>query len=456
MSAVANLLIEKGWDVSGSDEGFYPPISTYLATQKIPYTKGYRKENIPPDVDIIVIGKHAKLVPEENEEVRGAQKYPEKIRSFPEVLAMLATDTENILSVGSFGKSTNTSLLAWILSHAGKDPSFFIGAIPKTPATSSHIGKGPHFVMEGDEYPSANWDNRSKFLFYRPHDILLSSLAHDHINVFPTHESYIAPYKKLIELLPPEGLLVACLDGEGIPELVHSLSKNVVGYALQKPAEWSAQNVHWDEETSFDLVQNGKLVARLQTSLLGAHNIENIVGVSALLLSKKLISASQLEKAVREFKGITRRLDKKSEKTAVPIYEGFGSSYEKARSAIAAMKLHFPLRRLVIVFEPHTFSWRNKNAIGWYDTIFAPAEKIFVYKPPLHGADSHEQLTLPEIVDRIKHTGKNVFGFEDATYGLREILKDLQSTDVVLLLTSGDLGGLIESIPQEADKKFPR
>ncbi len=456
MSAVANLLIEKGWAVSGSDEGFYPPISTYLQKQNIPCLVGYRKENIPPDIDIIVIGKHAKLVPEENEEVREAQRYSEKIKSFPEVLALLTNETENILAVGSFGKSTNTSLLSWILQFNGKDPSFFIGAIPKTPETSSHIGKGEQFIIEGDEYPSANWDSRSKFLFYKPHDILLTSLAHDHINVFPTVSSYIAPYRRLLQQLPDDGLLVACLDGEGVPEFIQETNKKVVTYALQNKAEWSAQNIIWGEETIFNLVKNGEMVTPIRTSLLGTHNIENIVGVSALLLSKNLVTTEELARAISKFKSITRRLDRKSEQTTIPIYEGFGSSYEKAKSAIAAIKLHFPERRLLIVFEPHTFSWRNRGAIEWYDTIFTPAEKVFIYKPPTHGADTHEQLTLTEIIDRVRNTGKDVTGFEHASEGQVTIMNSVEKNDVVLLLTSGDLGGLIETLPKASEKNFPR
>lgn len=214
MSATAKLLKEAGWGISGSDEGFYPPISIYLEKNNLPCTPSYSANNIPDDANIIVIGKHAKLVPEENEEVMAAFASGKPIKSFPEVLHQLTAETKNFIIAGSFGKSTCASLAAWILTHAGKDPSYFIGAVPLDLPTNAHLGKGDTFILEGDEYPSANWDKRSKFLLYNAQTVLLTSAEHDHLNVFPTLESYLEPYVELGLQLPPEAIFVACLDGE--------------------------------------------------------------------------------------------------------------------------------------------------------------------------------------------------------------------------------------------------
>src|SRR5689334_871905 len=208
MSATALLLRQMGVRITGSDEGFYPPVSDYLKNERIPFAAGYRKENIPDDADVIVIGKNAKLQPESNDEVRAAMESGKPVKSFADLLHEMTAGQETVVAVGSYGKSTCTALLAWCLSCAGKDPSYFIGEVTNGFATYAHRGKGPVFLLEGDEYPSSNWDNTSKFLHYNAKNVLLTSATHDHINVFPTHADYLGPFRTLLASLPSDGLLV--------------------------------------------------------------------------------------------------------------------------------------------------------------------------------------------------------------------------------------------------------
>lgn len=453
MSAVAELLVESGHVVTGSDEGFYPPISDYLVEHKIPCTTPFSPNNIPNDVDYIVIGKHAKLVPEENEEVKAAFDSGKPILSFPQVLQALSEKKERILAVGSYGKSTCTSLLSWCLEINHKDPSYFIGALPLTPYTNAHIGQGQDFIMEGDEYPSSNWDNTSKFLFLSPKHVIVTALAHDHVNVFPTHEDYVAPFIKL--LLEVSGKMVLCLDDETIQAKLPTLSGDIITYGLSENALYRAENIEWGMVSSFDLMRGGVFVERLSTSLLGRHNIQNIVGVSALLLETGKLTKEELAHGISSFKGIVRRLDKKSEKTIIPVYEGFGSSVDKARSAIEAIKLHFPTRRLIAVFEPHTFSWRNRSALHWYDTVFQGVDHVYMYKPPEHGKGTHDQLSLQEIAERVVATGIPVTPFEHTSTGLVEIINHTQTNDVILILSSGGMDGLIPETVSALEEKFP-
>src|SRR5581483_1630739 len=172
MSGVALLLREAGWEISGSDEGFYPPVSDYLSQAGIAFHSGYAADNIPRDADLIVIGKNAKLVPESNPEVAAALE-SNKVKSFPDVLHEITRHAETLVVAGSYGKSTTTALLAWCLKEAGRDPSWFIGEITKGLDAHAHQGHGGIFVLEGDEYPSANWDKTPKFLRYNPRNILL-------------------------------------------------------------------------------------------------------------------------------------------------------------------------------------------------------------------------------------------------------------------------------------------
>lgn len=455
MSAVAILLKETGWDVTGSDANFYPPVSTYLENSQIKFFKGYKKENIPSGVDVIVIGKHAELTPELNEEVRTAFEIKVQIKSFAEILGEATKDRENIVIAGSYGKSTCATLLAWCLEYAHKEPGYFIGAIPITPTKSSVMGRGGFFIIEGDEYPSANWDDSSKFLHYHPSHLLLTSLAHDHVNVFKTVADYRAPFRKLINLLPIDGLLVACADGDEVIPTLKELGREAILYSVtNKAMPWHVENISYSEISSFDIIHANQKVAHISTELLGQHNIENILGVSALLLERGAVTAQVLEQAIQKFKAPQRRLNKISDQTIIPIYEGFGSSHDKAVSAIKAMRLHFPSKKLLVIFEPHTFSWRSRDALGWYDTVFSGVDKVLIYKPPLHGAQP-EQLQLGEILERVKKQDINVVGFESTAEGHKLFEETITKDSVILIISSGGFDGAIEDVKKITETKFP-
>jgi UDP-N-acetylmuramate: L-alanyl-gamma-D-glutamyl-meso-diaminopimelate ligase len=455
MSATALLLRQAGAQISGSDEGCYPPVSDYLRSEKIAFAEGYRRENIPDDADIIVIGKNAKLVPDSNEEVRAAMESGKPVRSFADLLHEMTGKSDTIVAVGSYGKSTCTALLAWCLRSAGKDPSWFIGEITNGFERHAQLGRGPAFVLEGDEYPASNWDDTSKFLHYNARNVLLTSATHDHINVFPTHEDYLKPFRALIGSLPEDGLLVACSGEPHARALAEKAGCRTVFYALDDKSHWNAGQIAHGAETGFDLMRGREKIVRLSTRLLGNHNIENIVGVSAMLLEKNLLSPQELKQGIATFLGVKRRMELLSPASTVPVYEGFGSSYEKARSAMEAVKLHFPGRRLLVVFEPHTFTWRNRAAIAAYDDVFAGAARIFIYEPASQGAGTHAQLTQDEIVARVRAASYDAEAIIDPDEALHRLDGILRANDVVLLLTSGELGGLIKTIPKLVERKYP-
>ncbi len=341
------------------------------------------------------------------------------------------------------------------LRSANRDPSYFIGEITNGFERHAHRGQGSTFVLEGDEYPASNWDNTSKFLRYNAKNVLLTSATHDHINVFPTHADYLAPFRALLGSLPGSGLLVVNESEPHARALAGNLACAVAYYALDDQAHWHAENIERDAETSFDLMQGNKKIIRLSTRQLGNHNIENIVGVSAMLLEKELLSPKELEAGIRTFQGVKRRMELLSHASTVPVYEGFGSSYEKARSAIAAAKLHFPDRRLLVVFEPHTFTWRNRAAIAAYEDVFEGASKVFIFEPASQGASTHAQLTQDEIVARVRAADYDAEAINDPQQALNRLNDVLRADDVLLLLTSGELGGLIRRIPQLVEMKYP-
>ena len=461
MSATALLLRDIGVRVTGSDEAIYPPISDVLAAEKLTCLTPYAPGNIPADVDLIVIGKNAKLVPETNAEVAEAMGRAQGdgsarpvILSFAEVLGILSRGKRTVVVAGSFGKTTTVSLLSHCLLECGLDPSFMIGASPLSPPTAGRMGKGEYFLLEGDEYPSSNTDPRSKFLHFDPSHLILTPLAHDHVNIFPTVEDYLAPFQKLLGMVPEEGLILAATSGELSARFLEGVSSHVTTYGVTE-GEWQATKIRWGERTRFTLTQHGRSVADVETGQLGVHNIENMVGVGAFLLMRDIVSASDFAHAMSSFRGIRRRLDRKSDMTRVPIYEGFGSSYDKARSAIAAMKQHFADRRLVAIFEPHTFSWRNRATLHWYDDAFAGCSEVLVYEPETQGAATHDQVTLAEIVERITKAGYRVTPVRSKDEGIAALERSMTGFEAILLLSSGNLGGLIEAVPALCERRWP-
>ena len=452
MSALASVLASEGHAVSGSDDGVYPPVSTYLERLRVPFHEGFDAARVPRDVDLAIVGASSKLNVAENPELaelvrRGVPRY-----SFAEYLGLHTRDRETIVIAGSFGKSTLTAMCALFLREAGRDPGYFIGAVPLDLEATGVGGGDPEFLIEGDEYIVSPQDRRSKFLLYHPSHLLISSLVHDHLNIFPTLQSYEAPFAQLIGLQPQGGLLV-CAHGY---EPLHRLTagREVVWYGLEPCPGFFAQDIRIGEISSFDLrTPAGERIA-LQTELLGRHNIENIVGAAALLLGLGLIDQDSLARGARAFRGVARRLDKKTRRSRVPVYEGFGSSYEKARSAIEAIQLHFPKRPLVVVFEPHTFSWRSREGLGWYDSVFQGVSRVILLPPPVHGAASHEQSTQAQIAERISAAGVRTEALPDGAAVLTELDRTLKGDEVVLLLSSGPLDGLAESLPAQFDARF--
>lgn len=451
MSATAILLKEQRWEVTGSDAEVYPPATIQLERHNIPYIVGYHPKNIPEDADVIVIGKNAKLARSENAEVRAALESGKCVASFAEVLGESVKDRQPIVIAGSYGKSTTTALLAWLLSKSGVDAGWFVGASPHG-MEPAHFGAHPIFILEGDEYPTSHDDSRPKFAHYHPHDALITAASHDHVNVYKTHEEFLAPFQKLVAELPEDGICMLCADEPYAASLARFSRARVVTYGLANPlADWHGTDMR---DAAFDLVHQGEKVVRLSTTLMGEHNIQNIVGAAGLLLEKKLLTPEQIASVLKNFKGLARRLDKKTSASKVLAYEGFGSSREKLRAATHALKHEYPERRLVVVFEPHTFSWRNKNMLHWFDDAFEGAGLVVLYKPAEQGAATHEQSSQEEMLSRMRAARIEVQSASHPDDVLKTLDAEIREGDVILLSSSGPMDGLIETIPKWLDNTF--
>ena len=452
MAAAALMMREAGHAISGSDQDVFPPMSTYVEGLGFPIAWRFDPANLPEGLDVLVLGASAKLGGEGNVEVQAARARGVSVTTFPELVGSATAGRETTVVAGSFGKSTCTGLMAHILRESGVDAGWMIGAISPSLPETGHWGTAPQVVLEGDEYIVGPTDRRSKFVLYHPRDVLLTSLVHDHVNVFPTFAGYEAPFRELLRLIPEGGLLMA-RESAPIRAIAGEAACRIVWYDTQPCDGWYARDVTFGEVSRFTLVGPGGRELALATTLLGEHNIENIVGVCGYLLERGLVPEAALARAVQSFGGIRRRLDRLTRRSAVPVVEGFGSSYEKARSAIEAMLLHYPHRPLTVVFEPHTFSWRSRDALSWYDTVFEGVARVLVIPPPHHGEGSHHQSTFAEILDRVAAAGVPVQGVETAE-AATDALNRLSAGEVVLLLSSGPLLGLPDSLPPVFDRLY--
>jgi UDP-N-acetylmuramate: L-alanyl-gamma-D-glutamyl-meso-diaminopimelate ligase len=452
MSAAALMVREAGHQLSGSDEDVFPPMSTYVEGLGFPFHRKFDAANLPQGLDVLVQGTSAKLGGEANPEVAEARRRGVKVTSFPELVGETTAGRDVTVVAGSFGKSTSTALMAHVLRSAGVDAGWMVGAISPSLPDTGHWGEARQVVLEGDEYVVSQTDRRSKFLLYHPRDVLLTSLVHDHVNVFPTFADYEAPFRELLRLLPADGLLVA-REHPAIRAVAGEAGGRTVWYDVAPCDGWHADSVVYGDTTRFTLVRPAGGRLALATTLLGEHNIENIVGVSAYLLERGLVGEAELAAAVESFAGIRRRLDRLTSASRVPVIEGFGSSYEKARSAIEALLLHYPHRPLTVVFEPHTFSWRSKDALPWYDTVFEGVARVLMIPPPVHGADTHHQSSLDEILARTAAAGVAVEPVRSADETIAA-LSHLNGDEVVLLLSSGPLLGLPDALPPVFDRLY--
>lgn len=452
MAAAALMMREAGHEISGSDEDVFPPMSTYVEGLGFPFFRRFEAANLPEGLDLLVLGASAKLGGEANAEVVAARARGVRVTTFPELVGEATQGRRNTVVAGSFGKSTCTALMSHVLRVSGTDAGWMIGAISPSLPDTGHWGTAQQVVLEGDEYIVGPADRRSKFVLYHPRDVLLTSLIHDHVNVFPTFDDYVKPFAELLRLLPAEGLLMA-REHPAIRAIAGEAASRIVWYDTKPCDGWYPEGIAYGETTRFTLVGPGGRRVALATTLLGEHNVENIVGVSAYLLERGLVTEAELARGVESFAGIRRRLDRLTRRSAVPVIEGFGSSYEKARSAIEAMLLHYPERRLTVVFEPHTFSWRNRDALPWYDTVFDGAARVLVIPPPHHGEASHNQSSFAEILARVAAAGMAVEGVETAEAALAALGR-LSGDEVVLLLSSGPLLGLPDSLPPAFDELY--
>ncbi len=430
-AAMHNLAIamsKKGYKVTGSDdEIFEPSRSRLLAAGLLPETMGWYPEKITPNIDLVVLGMHARI---DNPELQKAMSLGLKIMSFPEFLYNNTKDKQRVVVAGSHGKTTTTAMILHGLRFAGKDFDYMVGSqIDGFDLMAYITEKSTLAVFEGDEYLSSPIDPRSKFLWYKPQIGVITGIEWDHMNVFPTFDKYVQAFADFAQTILPEGVLFCCNNDPVLKVLCTStkISANIQFYEVLK----------WEKSTEGSIFyHNGKVY---RTSLFGDHNFMNMQ--AALLVCKQLgMDETLFCRSMESFSGARRRLQ--TIKVANnPVYYDFAHAPSKVRATVAAVRAAHPNKKIVAGYELHTYSSLNKDFIPHYANTFDRADEVLILFSP--EVLQHKCLPMldPEFIKAsVKHPNTTVF--TDAGQMFQTLKQRWKNGTVLLLMSSGNFGGI--------------
>src|ERR1700722_9871989 len=358
MAPLAGMLAERGYRVSGSDVGVYPPASTLLKGLGIRWVEGFREENLKPAPDLVVIGNAVSRGNPKGEFVLD-QRIP--YCSLPEALQNLfLPGHDSIVVTGTHGKTTTTSMLAWIFQSAGRQPDFLIGGVAQNFGKSYGLGGGKEFILEGDEYDSAFFDKGPKFLHYRPDDLIITSLEFDHADIYADLAAIELQFRRLVNLVPRRGRIVCWGESATVRGVVAQAFCPVETYGFSGDNLWIAGDLEFrDEATHFRVARKGEERGRIAFPLVGRHNVLNALATIAIADGRG-IPREAIEEALRTFRGVARRMQIRGEVAGVTIVDDFAHHPTAIRATIEGARTRWPGRRLWVAFEPRSNTMRRR------------------------------------------------------------------------------------------------
>lgn len=429
-SAMHNLAIalhKKGYKVSGSDDVVFEPSNSRLAKYGLlPATMGWNEDRITADLDAVILGMHAFV---DNPELLKAQALGLKIYSYPEYIYEQTKDKLRVVIGGSHGKTTITSMILHVLNHYQRDFDYLVGAQLEGFDTMVKVThEAPLIIIEGDEYLASPIDRRPKFHLYKANIAVISGIAWDHINVFPTFEEYIQQFAVFIDTIQPGGKLIYCESDVLLADLVNKSKANVekIGYAI--PAHEVKDGLTY------------LMPKKTPLNVFGDHNLMNL-SAAKLVCEQLGISSAEFDAAISTFKGAAKRLELLSSKDNTKVFKDFAHSPSKLKATIDAVKSQFEGRSLVACIELHTFSSLNKNFLLEYKGTMDKADQAIVYIN--EKTFQHKKITPFNNLD-VQTAFKNskLHFFDDALLLEKYLLSiDFKDTNL-LLMSSGDFGGV--------------
>ena len=446
MSALAGMLKERGYDVSGSDENVYPPMSTVLERLGIPIRQGFRVENLADRPDLVVVGNK---VSRDNPEVEALLASGLPYVSFPQALAELfLVSQRSVVVAGTHGKTTSTALLAWVLEQAGREPSMMVGGEALDFAGNYRLGSGQFFVIEGDEYDTAFFDKGPKFLHYRPQAVLLTAVEFDHADIYRDLEHVKEAFTRLVRLLPSAAPLVVASDFPHALE-VGALHGGSTTFGLGEQAEWRAAKLRDDgSHTLFDIGHHDEVECTAAIPQPGAINARNALGV--YVLAKGLgLGGAEILPALASFRGVARRQEVVGEFGGITLIDDFAHHPTAVAGTIAALRLRYGTRRLWAVFEPRSNTSRRKVFQREYVDAFAAADRVIiggVFRKQSDVIADTELFSPEQLAGDLLARGTEAQAIAPVDEIAATLSAEARSGDVILLMSNGSFGGLRDKL----------
>lgn len=444
MGALACMLKDLGYGITGSDTAVYPPMSDFLTSSGIEILPGFTPEHIPRDCDLVVVGNAVSVDnPECQEMMRRGLPYC----SMPQALnALVARGKQVLMVTGTHGKTTTSSLLVWLLESAGRKPSFFIGGILKNFARNYQIGAGDYLVVEGDEYDTAFFDKKSKFFHFNPARLVLTSVEFDHADIFADFAAVKDAFSELMHQLAPQCLLLA---GEGavLDELTRQTEACVWRYGVEAGNDWRLGAYSFSDGLArFEVWHAGELWHDFTTPLVGAHNLINALACIAVAHSLGL-SKDEIAGGLLSFQGVKRRQEVRGEKNGVVVLDDFAHHPTAVKATIEAVRAFYPQRRLVAVFEPRSNTSMRSVFQREYAQAFDAADMAVISDVPLkHKVPQGQMFSLERLLDDLKARGRDAYAFAGPDAIVEFLAERLEPGYVVLIMSNGGFGGIHQKL----------
>ncbi len=458
MAPLAGMLAESGYRVTGSDAGVYPPASTLLESLGIKWTEGFSESNLQPHPNLVII---ANALPRGNPEIEYVldQKIP--YMSLPQAIEeFFLPGRDAIVVSGTHGKTTTTSLLAWIMHVAGKRPNFLIGGLAENFGKSYGLEGGTDFILEGDEYDTAFFDKGPKFLHYHPSELIITSLEFDHADIYADLAAIELQFRRLVNLVPRSGRIVAWGDDDPLAAPVRRVVEKafcpVETYGLDGTTNWIAGDIaNAGEFMEFRIAHLGREKARVQLRLSGRHNVLNATAAAAIAFGRG-ISRAAIEEACRTFQGVRRRLQVQEEVGGVLIVDDFAHHPTAIRATIEAARGRWPNRRIWAAFEPRSNTLRRNTLEAPLADALALADGIAL--GPVSRAQllsDAERLSPERVAAKLNTLGRQAAALANAD-GVAEYLAGaVEPGDVVLVMSNGSFDGVIGKLIARLSKARP-
>jgi UDP-N-acetylmuramate: L-alanyl-gamma-D-glutamyl-meso-diaminopimelate ligase len=445
MASLAGMLVAQGHEVTGSDENVYPPMSVELERLGIPVREGYRPENIEDPEAIIVVGNAITRGNPELEFVLNRKMYYTSMAAV--VKENFIRGRHSVVVAGTHGKTTTTSLMAWVMDRAGENPSFLIGGVAENFKSSFRVTDSRYFVIEGDEYDTAYFDKGPKFMHYLPDTVILNNIEFDHADIYKDVDAVKLAFSRLVNLVPANGNLIAGWDSEIVREVAPRAFCPVESFGIEAGAKWRAVDVDFSGAmTSFSVEVDGSLFHTFQTSLAGLFNVRNCLGVIAACEFLGL-DRSAVAEAMATFKSVKRRMQVRGTVRGVTVIDDFAHHPTAVAETLRATRQKYPGRRVIAVFEPRSYTAQQKIFQQAFEDGLAEADQVIIadlFHPERY--TSEVAISPSQMAESLTTRGIEARFIPRPDEIVSRLARGAEPDDVVVIMSNGSFGGIHDKL----------